>query len=736
MRLYLVFLMIGLWGGDIACDTTEFPVYIEGSEKLIYTKIKELKTEIILEGFDNEVREKLDKLMIMRNEIGKDEPFLWKKILILVKKFLNIIERIDRLEQVSMSKTLTTDEDMGSEVLTIDVHTYFNSIIDHFNQEPTRGKRDEITFNSFRSIGKNNDYIDMKSVVGCSSIVEYNKRKNICIKRFINMIKTPVINFIGSDILFPLIVLIEKPIPVLSNIEVRQIMTMLDLGEMSKNEFLSILRERLVNPGTVYNEARQEIENRNRISSTTERQEVGIRDRIITESTTKNQALSSTTERQEVGIRDRIMTESTTERKEVGIRDRIITESTTERQEVGIRDRITTESTTEKQELENRNSKIDTTTEKYEINYQVQSDMPIEISLEGEKQARVENDIKITKEVLENERDIEVLKGQLAELIGNFNAIQIQTSDIDQARVESDIKIVNEVVENERDIGLLKGQLDELKGNLNVIQTRTSSIEQNEYTNMAVFVFLKEIINYLENMNYLSEINTWERKIFRLSLNKFIIKEKILENDLLLKTIIPVPTCNNLICSYRLYNGYILNENDYINEKYCEFKNSNYCDEEKKVELCKNMDCEVIKKLNHTNEIFIFENVMFLYPKKTINLFNLTFVRNNNYLIRSKDTIIFNFEGENYTLLGSNLVRDIEVVTYPISSTVGVTDVWTLIDDYKEIIVIVGTGIIGLIGASLLIYLIKKKCCNENNSNSRVININNTRVRFSRPIEQ
>ena len=710
MRLFLVFLMIGLWGGDIACDTTEFPVYIEGSEKLIYTKIKELKTEIILEGFDNEVREKLDKLMIMRNEIGKDEPFLWKKILILVKKFLNIIERIDRLEQVSMSKTLTTDEDMGSEVLTIDVHTYFNSIIDHFNQEPTRGKRDEITFNSFRSIGKNNDYIDMKSVVGCSSIVEYNKRKNICIKRFINMIKTPVINFIGSDILFPLIVLLEKPIPVLSNIEVRQIMTMLDLGEMSKNEFLSILRERLVNPGTVYNEARQEIENRNRISSTTERQEVGIRDRIITE--------------------------STTERKEVGIRDRIITESTTERQEVGIRDRITTESTTEKQELENRNSKIDTTTEKYEINYQVQSDMPIEISLEGEKQARVENDIKITKEVLENERDIEVLKGQLAELIGNFNAIQIQTSDIDQARVESDIKIVNEVVENERDIGLLKGQLDELKGNLNVIQTRTSSIEQNEYTNMAVFVFLKEIINYLENMNYLSEINTWERKIFRLSLNKFIIKEKILENDLLLKTIIPVPTCNNLICSYRLYNGYILNENDYINEKYCEFKNSNYCDEEKKVELCKNMDCEVIKKLNHTNEIFIFENVMFLYPKKTINLFNLTFVRNNNYLIRSKDTIIFNFEGENYTLLGSNLVRDIEVVTYPISSTVGVTDVWTLIDDYKEIIVIVGTGIIGLIGASLLIYLIKKKCCNENNSNSRVININNTRVRFSRPIEQ
>ena len=314
--------MIGLWGGDIACDTTEFPVYIEGSEKLIYTKIKEVNKEVILEGFDNEVKEKLDNLMIMSNEIGKDEPFLWKNILILVKKFLNIIERIERIDQFSMSRSLTTDDNMGLEVLTIKAYKYFNSIINHFNQERTRGKRDEITFNSFRSIGKNDDYVDMKSVVGCSSAVEYNKRKNICIKRFLNMIKTPVVNFIGSDILFPLLILIEKPIPVLSNNEIKQIMIMLDLGDKSRSEFIQILREKLINPGTDYNEARQEIEIRNRISSTTE-----------------NQELESTTERQEVGIRDRIITESTTERQEVGIRDRIITERTTE-------------STTENQELE------------------------------------------------------------------------------------------------------------------------------------------------------------------------------------------------------------------------------------------------------------------------------------------------------------------------------------------------------------------------------------------------
>ena len=132
-------------------------------------------------------------------------------------------------------------------------------------------------------------------------------------------------------------------------------------------------------------------------------------------------------------------------------------------------------------------------------------------------------------------------------------------------------------MENERDIGILKGQLDELKGNLNVIQTQTSSIEQNDYADTVVFVFLKEIINYLEKMNNISE-----RKIFRLGLNKFIVTEKILENDLLLKTVIPVPICENLVCSYQVYNGYQLDEN----KKDCELKNSIYCKESKKVGLC------------------------------------------------------------------------------------------------------------------------------------------------------
>ena len=109
----------------------------------------------------------------------------------------------------------------------------------------------------FCSISRDNDYIDMKSVVGCSSTVEYNKRKLLCIKRFINMIKRPVWNFIGSDLLFPIISLIDKPIQGLSNTEIKQIMT------SPKMSLLNYSEQTLNGPD--YNKVEQGIENRNSI---------------------------------------------------------------------------------------------------------------------------------------------------------------------------------------------------------------------------------------------------------------------------------------------------------------------------------------------------------------------------------------------------------------------------------------------------------------------------------------
>ena len=144
------------------------------------------------------------------------------------------------------------------------------------------------------------------------------------------------------------------------------------------------------------------------------------------------------------------------------------------------------------------------------------------------------------------------------------------------------------------------------------------------------------------------------------------------------------------------------------------------------------MTCKENTKFNHTNEILIFDSVMFLYPKKTINLFNVTFIKNKNYMIRLKEEINFSFEEKEYVLIGNNLVNDIEIVSYPINSAENISTMWTLMHTYKETIVIAGTTFVVLIGSA---YLVKNKCVKVNNDNSRVIHIN-TRVRFSRPIEQ
>ena len=68
---------------------------------------------------------------------------------------------------------------------------------------------------------------------------------------------------------------------------------------------------------------------------------------------------------------------------------------------------------------------------------------------------------------------------------------------------------------------------------------------------------------------------------------------------------------------------------------------------------------------------------MFIYTIKTMNLFNLTFIPNVNYMIRSEKNITFSFKGVEYTLFGNKLVEEIEIVSYP-KYTEKITDIWNL----------------------------------------------------------
>ena len=143
-----------------------FSVYIKGSDELVYTLQKEINTEIWLGGYDNNIRTNLIILTLETTET--EQSYIWKNILKLIKKFVDLIDKIPVLPSY--------DGNIISKVMTISLEKTLGAIQKHFHRIE---KREELstTFRSFCSISTENNYLDMTAVVGCSSVVEYNKRK-------------------------------------------------------------------------------------------------------------------------------------------------------------------------------------------------------------------------------------------------------------------------------------------------------------------------------------------------------------------------------------------------------------------------------------------------------------------------------------------------------------------------------------------------------------------------------
>lgn len=131
-----------------------------------------------------------------------ETKFTWKTILNLIEKFFDLIDKIPNVN--------TNVNDMISVIITIDLEKSLMTIQKHFHRIE---KREELMtpFKSFRSISKDNNYVSLRSVVGCSSSVKYNERKFVCVKRFFNMMKKPIVDYLGSDLIFPVITLINTP---------------------------------------------------------------------------------------------------------------------------------------------------------------------------------------------------------------------------------------------------------------------------------------------------------------------------------------------------------------------------------------------------------------------------------------------------------------------------------------------------------------------------------------------
>ena len=672
MMLLLWMCWLGVWGGGMVCSNPEFPVYIKGSEKLVYTLQKELNTEIRLEGYDNSIRTNLIKLTLETTE--SEQSYIWTNILKLIKKFVETIDKITMLPSY--------DSNIISEVITISLEKTLGAIERHFHRIE---KREELStpFRSFRSISTENNYLDMTAVVGCSSVVEYNKRKFTCIKRFVNLIRKPIVDYIGSDMVFPILKLIDRQISEISNLEIKQLSIVLNLENGSKEELINFLRNKLLNPGLPYNEAKQEIENR-----------------------------------------------------------KLTIEDSTEEQEVE-------HSTLDYNSVRTSNRELETTENSIDIEHQVQSDMPVPIQndLETETNSRIETDIKLAREIMENEQDLGLLKGQFENLRHSLLEIQnslpqtnTHSSDNKNNILDTNIRITQEILQSKREIGLLKGQLEYLKQNLlgiknSQVETSTSSLDSRgkEYEDFIVFLFLQELILYFENIET-TEPTIWDKEIFKSDQNKLLLKVTALEGKMATSSLVQIPVCANSMCSYREHAGYIIDDKHYIPKKYCKQKKSIFCEESKKVELCKNFICDVKETKVHKTEILNFGDTVFIYPMKTIYLLNLTFFPNYSYMIRFEKNVSFMHNNTEYKIVGNQIINDIEVTSYPKYEEYNL-NLWEKIVTYKDHILIVGSSIGTLLGAISLGFFLKTKYF-KNNENERTVRVNNTRVTFSRPSER
>ena len=348
---------------------------------------------------------------------------------------------------------------------------------------------------------------------------------------------------------------------------------------------------------------------------------------------------------------------------------------------------------------------------------------------------------------MENEQDLGILKGQFEDLRLSLLGIQksltqtnTHSSDNKNNILETDIRITQEILQSKREIGLLKGQLEYLKQNLlgiknSQVETSTSSLDSRgkEYEDFIVFLFLQELILYFENIKT-PEPTIWDKEIFKSNQNKLLLKVTALEGKMATSSLVQIPVCANSMCSYREHAGYIIDDKHYIPKKYCKQKKSIFCEESKKVELCKNFICDVKETKVHKTEILNFGDTVFIYPMKTIYLLNLTFFPNYSYMIRFEKNISFMHNNTEYKIVGNQIINDIEVTSYPKYEEYNL-NLWEKIVTYKDTILIVGSSIGTLLGAISLGFFLKTKYF-KNNENERTVRVNNTRVTFSRPSER
>ena len=247
----LIFLILYSGGGAITEDTQIFPSYIEGNPEAVFLSTTTEYTEIELKGLNNNILAQIEEFVRQNLDVIVDfKVYLIKQLLVDVGNLVKLIPT---------DETLIDNENRVYKKIVINFAEIITNIISSLHQVSKR-TTDPGQFEGFKSIGKNNEYINLTSVIGCSSIVEYNKRKISCLKKFLKLVKQPVRLFLGSDLIYPMLVLIDLPISKINAQDQSELKVLMQIHE--NTNLIEYLRGKLVNPGAAYLKEKELIESK------------------------------------------------------------------------------------------------------------------------------------------------------------------------------------------------------------------------------------------------------------------------------------------------------------------------------------------------------------------------------------------------------------------------------------------------------------------------------------------
>ena len=93
------------------------------------------------------------------------------------------------------------------------------------------------------SIVENGGYIEKSNIVGCSDPAAYRKNRVSCLKKYLKLVKKPTTEYVGVDLIDPLISFLNNRVPILNAKDIEDFATIFGFTLRSPNKLEELLNK-------------------------------------------------------------------------------------------------------------------------------------------------------------------------------------------------------------------------------------------------------------------------------------------------------------------------------------------------------------------------------------------------------------------------------------------------------------------------------------------------------------